>query len=74
MPRFYFDSTVNGAVVPDTEGVFLPSVATAHREAMKAAIDMAKDDGPRPQEIMIVVRDGRVSAPIATVRLSLTCE
>ena len=74
MPRFYFDSTVNGEAVPDSEGVVLPSVAAARHEAMMAAAEMAKDDDPCPKEIMIVVRNGPVSEPIATVRLSLACD
>jgi hypothetical protein len=74
MPRFYFDSTVNGEAMPDGEGVFLPSVAAARKEAMIAATDMAKDGGASPQEIVIVVRDRPVSEPVVTVRLSLTYE
>ena len=46
MPRFFFDSTVNGEAVPDSEGVVLPSVVAARQEAMMAAAEMAKDDDP----------------------------
>ena len=74
MPRFFFDSTVNGDAVPDGEGMILPSVEAARQEALAAAADMAKDGDPCPKEIMIVVRDGPVSEPIVTVRLSLACD
>jgi hypothetical protein len=65
---------VNGAAVPDSEGVSLPSVAAARKEAMTAAAEMAKNGGGCPKEIMIVVRDGAASEPITTVRLSLACD
>jgi hypothetical protein len=74
MPRFYFDSTVNGAAVPDSEGVFLPSVEAARQEALTAAAEMAKEDDACPKEIVIVVRDRAASEPITTVRLSLACD
>jgi hypothetical protein len=72
MPRFYFDVTSDGRAAPDPDGLELPSLAVARKEAMTAAAEMAKEEGACPKDIVIQVRDGTV--PVALVRLSLTCD
>ena len=71
MPRYYFDVSTNGQVLPDDEGLDLPSPAVARSEPMTAAAEMAKEDGASPKDIVIAVRDDGPE-PVGTVRLSLT--
>jgi hypothetical protein len=74
MPRFYFDVTTNGVALTDQDGLDLPSLALARKEAMTAAAEMAKEDDACPKDIVIRVRDGSGPVPVATVRLSLACD
>ena len=74
MPRFLFDVIEDGQASADTDGLDLPSVAAARNEALRAATDMARDKDACPKDIMIVVRKAAVGEPVATVRLSLTCD
>jgi hypothetical protein len=75
MPRFYFDSTVNGAKSGDDEGIELESLELARHEALCSATDMARDLAYRGQlaDIVVTVRVGG-GEPLATVRLSLRIE
>ena len=42
MPRFYFDLLEDGTVVEDQEGVVLPDIAAAGREAVREAGDLGR--------------------------------
>jgi hypothetical protein len=72
VPRFYFDVTVDDEAGADPDGFDFASLEEACEEARTAAAGMANDDKASPKEITILVRGG--SGPVATVRLSLTCE
>lgn len=72
MARFYFDMTVAGNAQPDEEGVDLPSLEAARREAMVTVAAMIKDD-PAPIDIVVQIRDNEPRA-VARVRLSLESE
>ncbi|MDF2974184.1 MAG: hypothetical protein K0R61_4634 [Microvirga sp.] len=74
MPRFYFDVMSNGVATTDEEGVDLRSTELARNEAMRTAAEMAKEEGSCAKDVVIHIRDGSGPLPIATVRLSLTCE
>lgn len=73
MPRFYFDVTADGRTLVDDEGLDLPSLDAARKEARTAAAEMAKEGEACPKDIGIQVRDGSGPVPVAEVRLSLTC-
>jgi hypothetical protein len=70
MPRFYFDMIVAGIELPDEEGVDLPSLDHACRDAMATVAAMAKDHSAAIK-IGVDIRDER--QPVARVRLSLRC-
>jgi hypothetical protein len=74
MPRFYFDTAVNGESMEDDEGVELASREMARMEAVLAAAEMAKDEAARHslREVAINVREG--IEPILSVRLPLIVE
>jgi len=72
MPRFYFETTVTGTVLPDEEGVDLPSLDIARRDAMATAAAIAKDHGA-PTEVIIDIQNEE-HLLVAVVRLSLRCE
>ena len=59
MPRFYFDLREDGTVVEDEEGVSLPDLATAEREAAKAVTEIGYDRLPEGglSSVTIDVRD-----------------
>jgi hypothetical protein len=72
--RFYFDVTTDGVTAADPDGLDLPSLDAARKEARTTAAEMAKEDEACPKDITIGVRDRSGPAPVATVRLSLRCE
>ena len=72
MARYYFDMTVAGIALPDDEGLDLPSLDAARRDAMATVAAMAKDHSA-PTEITVDIRDGERQA-VAVVRLSIRCE
>ena len=74
MPRFYFDVTVDGRTAADREGLDLPSLDAARKEARTAAAEIAKEGEACPKAVEIQVRDGSGPAPVAAIRLSLTCD
>jgi len=43
MPRFYFDAREDDDFVPDDEGLELPDLSTAEREALETAASIAWD-------------------------------
>jgi hypothetical protein len=73
MPRFYFDVTTDGVVEIDRDGLDLPSLSYARKEARAAAAEMAKEGEACPKNVEIVVRDGGRER-VAAVRLSLACD
>ena len=72
MLRFYFDMTVDGIALPDDEGLDLPSLDAARRDAMTSVAEMAKDHSAAI-EIVVDIRESE-RRPVARVRLSLRCE
>jgi hypothetical protein len=70
--RFYFGMTVAGIALPDDEGLDLPSLDAARRDAM-ASVAATANDHSAPIEIVVDIRNGE-PAPIARVGLSLRCE
>jgi hypothetical protein len=43
MPRYYFHTSRDGKIAPDTEGVHLDGADQAHSEAMAATGEIIKD-------------------------------
>ncbi len=43
MPRFFFDYRENGELARDLDGIDLPDLDAAHREAIRAAVDVWTD-------------------------------
>jgi hypothetical protein len=62
MPRFYFDTVVNGETAHDDVGLELASLDAARHEALHSAAEMAVDLARtgKPAEITVKVR-GRSS-------------
>ena len=67
VPRFYFDTAVNGKSIEDDEGLELASREIARVEAVKAAAEMAKDAAATLQEVAVIIREG--IEPVLSVRL-----
>ena len=59
MPRFYFDLRENGTLIEDEEGMEVADVSAAETEAVKTAVEMARDrlPGSKLSSITIDVRD-----------------
>jgi hypothetical protein len=72
MPRFFFDVTADGNLSRDEEGLDLPSIVVARREAVRTAAEMARDDG-LSREIVIAILDASRRL-LDTVRLVVSCE
>jgi hypothetical protein len=73
MPRFYFDVTTDGVVEIDQDGLDLPSLPSARKEARTAAAEIAKEGEACPKNVEIIVRDGGRER-VAAVQLSLVCD
>lgn len=75
MPRFRFDVSDNGQLMPDAEGLELPSLEAARREALATLGSIAKDALPDgdAREFIISVRDGQPD-PVLTASLLLKVE
>jgi hypothetical protein len=75
MPRFFFDTYDGDTFIADTEGLELPDLAAAKREAQAGLPHMAKDalpDGDR-KEFIVTVRNEN-GHPILRAVLSLRVE
>jgi hypothetical protein len=61
MPQYFFDIVADGELVPDEEGMNLPGLDAARREASHSLGDLARDTA-RPDRLAISVRtsDGPV--------------
>jgi hypothetical protein len=72
MPRFYFDTVVDGATAHDDVGRELADLDAAGHEALRSAAEIAVDLARTAQstEIAVKVRVGGVE-PLATARLSM---
>ena len=59
MARFFFDTYDGNHLIPDTEGIELPSVEMAKIEAQKALPDLARDALPDGDQktFIVSVRD-----------------
>lgn len=75
MPRYHFDVTDTGRLTRDEEGLELPNLQEARKEAVAALADMAKDELPDGdhREFVVEVRHGRPE-PILRATLSLNVE
>ena len=72
MQRFFFDSDEAGRVLQDDDGVDLPDVDAAERQALAALGEIARDELPtrQPRYIALNVRDERGTV-LLTAALSL---
>ncbi len=75
MPRYYFDVIDTGRRIRDEEGVELPNLHEARKQALAALGDMAKDELPDGdhREFVVEVHDGS-AAPMLRATLSLNVE
>ena len=72
MPTFYFDVRGDGGFIHDEDGLEVPDLATAEREAAETAATIARDRFGRGEaEIVIDIRDER-GARVATVAASVS--
>lgn len=61
MSRYYFDIVEDDQVAPDEEGIDLPDLVEARREAVHSLADIARelvvDGADEPRQIVVRVRD-----------------
>ena len=71
MPVYHFDYVANGKVVPDPIGTPLDDFDEAKIEAVRALVELARDEiqGPERRKLAIVVREGKT--PIMQVVLTI---
>ncbi len=75
MPRFFFDSSDGSGWEQDNVGLEVTDIETAHLEANRALLDIARDALPStaPERMSIVVHD-HARRPSLRVTLALTTE
>jgi hypothetical protein len=75
MPRFYFDVSDCGVMSPDDEGLVLPDLKAARKEALATLGSIAKDELPdgNRREFVVSIRDGSPK-PVLVASLSLRVE
>ena len=73
--RFFFDTNESGRVLRDDDGVELPSIVGAERQALAALGEIAKDELPRGdvRYIEMQVRDDKGTV-LLTAALTLQVE
>jgi len=59
MPQYFFDILTDGELIPDEEGISLPSLNAARREASRSLADLLRDiiRTEHPPSLTISVRD-----------------
>jgi hypothetical protein len=70
MARYYFNLREDNEVIPDDEGVELPTIARAREEAIRGLADSARDaigDAGRRELVVEVLNDER--QPLFTAKL-----
>ena len=64
MTRYFFDVMAAGNLIPDEEGMILPNMEAARREASRSLADLARDavrnDGTHRLAISVRTDDGAV--------------
>jgi hypothetical protein len=64
MPRYFFDVHANGNVAPDEEGMILPNIDGARKEASRALGDLARDTIHRESSRSLVIKVRRLMSPV----------
>jgi hypothetical protein len=74
MGRFYFHLQADDQIVPDDEGVDLPDLSAAEREAILAARELLaeaiKNGRPVPEAFVIANEEGRALAIVPFTAVS----
>jgi cobalamin biosynthesis protein CbiD len=72
MPRYFFDIQDGEGVFVDDNGMELPDMETAIREARRALADMVRDvlREQSAQEVLIRIRDGADGPVVLSVTLT----
>jgi hypothetical protein len=70
MTRYFFDMRINNDLGTDDEGVTLPDLQAAQREAMRVLADMAKELIDFPVPMSVEVRDD--VGPVMQVRVVIS--
>ena len=72
MPLFYFDTREGPRFIPDEEGMELPSLDAAEREAAETAAEMGRDRLPSgdSRDVTVEVRNEH-GQRVLTVRVSM---
>ena len=61
MPRYRFDVTDTGRVTRDEEGLELPDIREARKQALAALADIAKDELPKADHREFVIECATVA-------------